>query len=325
MYINMAKYARRLQRIGSSVLVSLPKEWIKHNKLDKGNTVVIETGSDDTIVVYPSGTEQDESKEIIIQYPSKYAEAIVNEITGAYLLGYDIIKVNSRSQISYDDREIIKEIIGKMVGMEIVDEDIYKITAQFLLDAATLDPAKILYRMNSIISGMYKDTLASLTNKDPNLLRIIARRDDEVDRQYFLLVRLIRSAIMDPKLASKLDLVNIDILDYRIAANLFESAGDTIVDLAKAISSNQLKKYGELKNVGERIEILQDTAIRAFARKNRVDSIEAIKQYARFNDLLEITKQNAPVNILSIIYAMDNIARCWIDVVDLVKPVPSVL
>jgi len=130
---------------------------------------------------------------------------------------------------------------------------------------------------------------------------------------------------MDPKLASKLDLVNIDILDYRIAANLFESAGDTIVDLAKAISSNQLKKYGELKNVGERIEILQDTAIRAFARKNRVDSIEAIKQYARFNDLLEITKQNAPVNILSIIYAMDNIARCWIDVVDLVKPVPSVL
>ncbi|MFQ5940438.1 MAG: PhoU domain-containing protein [Nitrososphaerales archaeon] len=322
----MTKYARRLQKIGSSALVSLPKDWIKHNKLGKGNTVVIEVGKDNAIVVYPSGTEQEESKEISIQYPSKYAEAIVNEITGAYLLGYEIIKVEGALQISYDDREMIKEVIGKMVGMEIVDEDAYKITAQFLLDATTLDPAKILYRMNSIVSGMYKDTLASLTSRDPNLLKIITRRDDEVDRQYFLLVRLTRSAIMDPKLASKLDLANIDILDYRIAANLFESAGDATVELAKAIStSNQLKKSSDLKKAGTLIEVIQDTAVRAFARKNRVDSMKAIKQYSKFNNVLDSVKQNAPANTLNVIYEMNKIARCWIDVVDLVQPMSSAL
>jgi len=319
----MARYARRLQKIGSSILVSLPKEWIKHNKLDKGNTVVVEVGKDNALAVYPSGTEQEEAKEVVIPYPSPYAEAIVNEITGAYLLGYDLIKVKGNSHISYDDREMIKGVIGKMVGIEIVDEDASNITAQFLLDATTLDPEKILYRMGSIVSGMYKDTLASLTNRDSNILKIIARRDDEVDRQYFLLVRLIRSAMMDQKLASKLNLSNIDILDYRIAANLFEAAGDATVELAKAITDvGQLKKSGDLKDAGELIDTIQNTAIRAFAKKNRADSIKAIKQYARFNGLLDSAKQNTPANMLNIIYAMDKIARCWIDVVDLVKPLP---
>ena len=322
----MARYARRLQKIGSSALVSLPREWIKHNKLDKGNTVVVEVGRDNSIIVYPSGTEEEEAKEIVIQYPSKYAEAIVNEVTGAYLLGYDIIKVKGNLEVSYNDREVIKEVIGKLVGMEIVDEDAYNITAQFLLDATTLDPAKILYRMSSIVSGMYKDTLASFTDKDPNLLKIIARRDDEVDRQYFFLVRLIRSAIMNPKLASKLGLSNIDILDYRIAANLFESAGDATVELVKAITNTeQLKKSSDLKKVEELIETIHDTALSAFARKNRADSIKAMKMYTKCSELIDSAKRNAPADTLNVIYEMDKIARCWIDVVDLVKPIPSAL
>jgi len=237
------------------------------------------------------------------------------------LLGYDVIKVKGNSHISYDDREMVKEVIGKMVGLEIVDEDASNIVAQFLLDASTLDPEKILKRMSSIVSGMYKDTFSSLTSKDPNLLKIIARRDDEVDRQYFLLVRLIRSAMMNPKLASKLDLANIDILDYRIAANLLESAGDATAELAKAVTNvGQFKKAGDLMKAAELIETIQDVAVRAFANKSRTDAINAVRQYAKFNDLLESAKQNTPANLLNVIYVMDKIARCWVDVADLVKP-----
>ncbi len=320
----MARYARRLQRIGSSILVSLPKDWITQNKLQKGTTVLLEVGNDNTMTVYPSGSEQEEAKDVVIPYPSPYAEAIVNEITGAYLLGYDLIRLKGSSPISYDDREKIKEMIGKMVGLEIVDEDTSNITAQFLLDTTTLDPEKILFRMSSIVSGMYRDTLASLTSRDPNTVKMIARRDDEVDRQYFLLVRLIRSAVMDQRLASKLNLSNIEILDYRIAANLFESAGDSIVELAKAVTdAGQLKRPDELVKAGKMIEAIQDTAVRAFTKKNRADSIKTIKQYAKLRETLDAAKQSAPANILSIIYTMDKIARCWVDVVDLVKPIPA--
>ncbi len=86
--------------------------------------------------------------------------------------------------------------------------------------------------------------------ENSGIRKVISGRDDEVDRQYFLLVRLIRSAMMDQKLAGKLDLSNIDILDYRIAANLLESAGDYIVDLTNAIDLSQIKAIDEIVEAG---------------------------------------------------------------------------
>jgi len=35
----LTKFIRRLQRIGSSILVSLPKEWVVANNLDKSSQV----------------------------------------------------------------------------------------------------------------------------------------------------------------------------------------------------------------------------------------------------------------------------------------------
>ena len=135
-------------------------------------------------------------------------------------MGYNVINIKSKESISFDDSETIKKSIRKLIGLEIVDENNYNINLQFLLDAKTLNIEKILNMMNSIITGMFRETIYSLHGK-PNLdlKKKIASRDDEIDRQYFLLVRLIRTAIMNKKLASALNLSNIDMLDYRIAAN----------------------------------------------------------------------------------------------------------
>ena len=216
----MARYARRLQKIGSSMLVSLPSEWIKNHRLKKGNMVLIEINRDNSISLLPSDIDNEDVKEVTIPYPPVSMDSLVNQIYGAYLLGYNIIHIKGKSQISFDNRELIKHAMQKLVGLEIIDEDGYNITSQFLLDANSLDAEKILRRMSSIIAGMYRDALEWLRRKENDIGKLIMSRDDEVDRQYFLLVRLIRSAMVDQKLASKLNLSNIDILDYRIAAIL---------------------------------------------------------------------------------------------------------
>ncbi|MDE1764404.1 MAG: phosphate uptake regulator PhoU, partial [Thaumarchaeota archaeon] len=225
----MTKFIRRLQKIGSSILVSLPIEWVELNKLGKSDEVEIETGAN-SISITPTGSSRS-LKEVVIQYPVSKEENISADITGAYLLGYDIIKIKGRSSISVVDRERIRGLMRRLVGMEIVDEDAANVNVQFILDATTLSPDKILKRMSSIALGLFRDTINSLISDDNTVLQTIPSRDDEIDRQYFLLVRLIRSAMVDKKLATAFNLGNIDILDYRIAANLMESAGDTIVEL----------------------------------------------------------------------------------------------
>jgi phosphate uptake regulator len=323
----MPRYARRLQKIGSSILISLPSQWIKSNNLKKGSIVPIDVNRDNSISIFPSVDALDETKEVTIQYSPASMDSLVNQVYGAYLLGYDIIHIKGVSQISFDDADRIKKAMRKLVGLEIVDEDGSNISAQFLLDANTLDAEKILRRISSIVAGMYRDMLEAIKRKESSIKRVISGRDDEVNRQYFLLVRLIRSAMMDQKLAGKLNLSNIDILDYRIAANLLESAGDYIVDLAMSIQDlSKIKLVDEIAEAGALVEKMQEKSVAAFVNKNRSESIVVVKTYEKFHETINSIKDasataESAIILLNLTHSMDKIARCWVDVADLVKPV----
>jgi phosphate uptake regulator len=323
----LTKFIRRLQKIGSSILVSLPKEWVDANNLDKSSQVELETGIGSISI--SANKETRPTKELVISYPLPKDENIVADITGAYLLGYDIIQINSKSIIPGEDREKIRNSMRRLVGMEIIEEDASKINMQFLLDASTLNPEKILKRMSSIALGMYDDVSNGLVSDDKSNLQTLAKRDVEVNRQYFLLVRLIRSTLVDKKLANVFNLENIDVLDYRIAANLLENAGDTIVELADFIYNSSLSKdlLNKIFLVVQNFSGLAEKSINAFTKPDRRLAIEAIASHRQFQEnLLNLrttlgNKKQIPIDFLDIVYMFERIAKSWADVADLVKPI----
>ncbi len=323
----MTKFIRRLQRIGSSILVTLPKEWVDANKLGKSSEVEIETGQDSLSISLTR--EQRPSKDIVISYPLPKDENIVADLTGAYLLGYDIIKIHGKKSIPIEDREKIRSSMRRLVGMEIIDEDATNVNMQFLLDETTLQPEKILKRISSLALGMYSDVVTGLISDDKSNLLILSNRDVEVNRQYFLLVRLIRSTMIDVRLAGAFSLENIDILDYRVAANILENAGDIIVELGNLIAISSLS-HNDLKQLYETVKDFEPIAkksIDAFTQNNRALAIQAIslhKNYQekmlKFRTSLEKKKQ-IPINYLDLIYMFERITKSWDDLVDLVKPI----
>jgi phosphate uptake regulator len=313
------------------MLISLPSEWVRTNRLNKGNTLFIETNEDNSISLFPEASDS-QINDVTILYDQSSFNSLINQIYGAYLLGYSDIRIKGKGQIIFEHREHIKLTMRKLVGLEIVDEDNSNLSAQFLLDANTLDAEKILRRMNSIVGGMFRDALDSLKLKIDGIKNLILSRDDEVDRQYFLLVRLIRNAMVDQKLARKLNLSNIDILDYRIAANHLESAGDYISEFASTVPSiSHTKIVDEISEAGKYIEKMQEKSVAAFTQKNRSESIGMIKIYNEFGRIMdsikelfakiELTNSESTIAVLNSIHSMDKIAKCWVDVADLVKPV----
>ena len=314
------------------MLISLPSDWVRTNRLNKGYTVFIETNEDNSISLFPSEASDSQIKDVTILYSESSVDSLINQIYGAYLLGYSEIRIKGKRQILFEHREHIKLTMRKLVGLEIVDEDNSNIAIQFLLDANTLDAEKILRRMNSIVGGMYRDALDGLRLKSEGIKNLIFSRDDEVDRQYFLLVRLIRSEMVDQKLARKLNLSNIDILDYRIAANHLESAGDYIGEFASTVPSiSRTKIVDEISEAGSYVEKMQEKSVAAFTKKNRSESIGMIKMYNEFRLIMdsikellakiELTDYELTIAVLNSIHSMDKIAKCWVDVADLVKPV----
>jgi len=323
----LTKFIRRLQRIGSSILVSLPKEWVDANNLDKSSQVEIETGQDSISI--SANKEIRPTKELVISYPLPKEENIVANITGAYLLGYDVIVINSKSIIPGKDREEIRNSMRRLVGMEIIEEDASHINMQFLLDATTLNPAKILKRMSSIALGMYDDVLNGLISDDKSNLQTLSKRDVEVNRQYFLLVRLIRSTLVDKRLSNVFNLENIDVLDYRVAANVLENAGDSIVELSEFIFNFSLSEEYSKKIYDVVIDFnkVAEKSIIAFTKPDRLLAIEAISMHKQYEEKLSLlrtslgNKKQITLDFLDLIYMFERIAQSWADVADLVQPI----
>ena len=322
----MTTFTRRLQKIGSSILVSLPKEWIDANNLDKTNQVEIETNKNNLSI--RTQLSKRPSKDIEITYPLPKGESIVPTITGAYLLGFDVIRIVGKSSISINDRENVRGSMRKLVGLEIIDEDATNISVQFLLDETSINPQNILKRMSSIALGMFSDVVLSLESGDKTNLETIVNRDAEINRQYFLLVRLIRSTIMDARLANIFNLENIDILDYRIAANTLEIAGDTVVELSQSLIKSNLSKV-ELKKLhdfAKDMEEIQIKSIDSFISNNRTLAIDAISlqrnnatKISKIRSSLESKKQIS-LAFFDLIYMFEKVLQSWSDIADLVKP-----
>ena len=233
---------RRIQKTcGGTFFVCLPKVWAQKNYLDKGSVVSLSETVDGNLIVNPKYNIERKLKEIVIT-PSSLLDRVIIE---KYLLGYDIIKVNSKQKIRTKDRQRVKEASIHLIGLEIVEESNFEIVMQCLLEPSSFPPQKILRREYSIVSGMHKDVISALIAGDLESAKNVIARDIEVNRLYFLLVRILRTIIQNPRLSEKLGVLPINCLDYRLAASLVESIGDYSSSIGEiAIKLNGIKING---------------------------------------------------------------------------------
>jgi phosphate uptake regulator len=134
--------------------------------------------------------------------------------------------------------------------LEIVEESYSQIVLQCLLEPSGFPPEKILRRNYAIVAGMNRDAANSFINGDLQLAKSVIARDDESNRLYFLLVRILRTIIQAPSLSEKLGITPIDCVDYRLAASLIEAIGDACVQIAaKTIELNGIQPSEELRKL----------------------------------------------------------------------------
>jgi phosphate uptake regulator len=320
---------RKIQKTSSGTFfVCLPKAWAEKNGLDRGTHVSITETADGTLVINQKYNVE-RTPQVAVITPSPLLDRLIIE---KYLLGYDIIQVEAKDRISPLDRERVKHASTRLVGLEIVEENHSKIVMQCLLEPSTFPPQKILRREYSIVSGVHRDAVTALLEGDQELAKNVVARDNEVNRLYFLLVRILRTVIQNPGLSEKLGILPIDCLDYRLAASLVESIGDhaasigkTVIELADAkIPSNlsdlilQLHKtaYDAHENAISAV-FYHDVSIAESVRAERekVDSI--------FHEI-ETSILDLPAEIgqhlLTIASSINRIYDNSLDIADLVMP-----
>lgn len=320
---------RKVQRTGGGTFfVCLPKDWATRTGLNKSSVVALSETADGRLILDAKYNVERLPAVAVIQ-PSPLLD---REIMGKYLLGYDIVRVEAKDRISAEDRERVKLSSSRLIGLEIVEEDYSKIVMQCLLEPGAFPPDKALQREHSIASGMHRDAVTALIDGDGHSAENVIARDIEVNRLYFLLVRILRTVIQNPGLSEKLGIMPIDCLDYRLTASLVEAIGDQSVRVAEsAVGMKGVRVTKDLSQLLLRLhKVAFDThenALKAmFARdislaealRNNRTTVEAIVN--NIEALVHKNYSNIAPQMLTASTALRQIYGHGVDIADLVMP-----
>jgi len=241
-------HIRRLVKAGqASHTISLPKEWLEKNKLGKGATLYVNEKSDTELVITPhiSGQSTAEQKTVTIQVDGKELDTIQREITAAYVNNAGTIDLVGET-ISKHAKEI-RRMLHDFVALEISEQNTNRISAKDLLNLQEISVDKSIKRMDMIARTMLQDCKLTASGKD--LSESVLFRDYDVNRLYFLLSRLLKSALSSPTMAAQLQLPASKVLGKWMLVHHIEGLADAIKGLCvecTTLSQKQRKQVTEL-------------------------------------------------------------------------------
>lgn len=173
---------RKVQLTGrNTYILSLPHEWITSKGVKKGDLVYIEQTSEGSLVLSMTKGQR-ELKTCNIEVMPTMQESAMRNIVSAYVggAGKIILKGRNTSTIAEEIRRILS-------GVEITDEGENEIILRIMaFEDVQIDG--VLKRAFTITHSMFA-LAASAYGENAEVLVEIARKEDEVDRLYLLLLR----------------------------------------------------------------------------------------------------------------------------------------
>ena len=243
---------RKLQITGGTTyFITLPKDWIQHQGLSKGDMLQILNQPGGYLLLTPLDSTRHRSLAVpeaslklaeatdqieghVVQLDVTTSPDLARDILDYYMQGADVIRIIAPEthRLTSVHRYVVKTLTQKLVGVETIDEDQGSITLQCLINPNILPLATVLKRTYKIARAMHVEATQSLLTLDPDLARAVMGRDEEVDRLYFLAVRQLRTLLADPITANRVNISPLQALDHRLFAKHIEVLADHATGIA---------------------------------------------------------------------------------------------
>ncbi len=248
-------FQRRVQLTGGATLiVSLPKEWVRRVNIKAGDIVTVIPQPDNSLKIVPGRKKLLIPTRVVMQVDEDMdPKTAVRELIARYLVGYETIEVRFSGE-SYTYKKMMREIVSKkMIGVEVVEETVDSIVFQCLAGPRELPAVSALRRMMTVTANMLIDVVGCIDDYNRSVLEEIEIREDTVDKLYFYIVRQLKSVAMGLVLPHEIGLDSIrDALGYRLIVKSTERIADHINRIAHTLLENgPLKPRHMVKSLKE--------------------------------------------------------------------------
>ncbi len=277
---------RRVMSLGrSSLVISLPKNWMQLNELNKGDVVSFAIQRDRSLVIYPRAKKKVETKETTLRIGPNEDELLISmKIVGCYLNGYSGITLISEKVFSVPQIKAIRSVAG-MLYLRIMEASSKGVFVQTLMDESKADLKQTIERMHMVSNSIGEDAIKSLKNKDVALAKAVFTLDEDVQHFAYFLIRLLRNAIQDSVLANELRIDPLECMDYQTLVYMMRDVANNSADVARHVIMLDGSRLQIPDNVLELMFIagneavnLYVTAVETFFSKDVSISVEILRQ-----------------------------------------------
>src|SRR2546428_3074641 len=191
--------ARKVQKVGySTLIVSLPKDWVEEVGLKQGDIVTFRRESDGGITVYPGLTKERESFRYIIDADLCDSPNLLTRIiTANYLTGHDTIQIVSKKELSSRHLEEVRGVSRRLTGLGIVEQNLKSVTLQSFVDPTKFPIYGLMRRLQIILSSMLEQAVKSVVEGRVALADEVLHMEEEADRIYWMIIRQLLLAVLD--------------------------------------------------------------------------------------------------------------------------------
>ncbi len=232
---------RKIQKVGTSTLtVSLPKDWVRQHELKKGDQIYI-IDEEDALKLLPGEAARERMEKRLTRYLIN-ADAITEEgllervVVGNYILGRERLIIESEARVSAQHLREIRNAVHRLMGLGIIEETPNRVILQCSIEPAKYPMNPLLKRLYIIGATMVKESMEALVTSDRDLAEDAISREDDADRMYWLILRLILSAQQDASLLKDLGMeAPMENVGNRLVAKDLESIADRAEEIAVTV------------------------------------------------------------------------------------------
>lgn len=219
---------------GSSYVITLPKEWIRSTNIQKNDPIGLNIRSDGTLLITSKMVDKqsEKIKEFTVTEETDQIY-LLRQLVGAYIAGYNSIKILSKSRIKINVRTGVRNFTQITIGQEVVEETDKSIIIKDLLKPAEMPFNSTIKRMQVIVQSMHKDAISILKTGNKKIAEEILSRDNDVDRLHWLVARQHNILLQNVNLAEKMNLSIPLTNTYFLMSRIIERMGDHVVRIAK--------------------------------------------------------------------------------------------
>ncbi|MCX6747984.1 MAG: phosphate uptake regulator PhoU [Candidatus Pacearchaeota archaeon] len=286
---------RKLIRLGnSSFAIALPKAWVDKAGLKKGDKVYILPNSNGELMISPE-FKKGEGKKIEINTNSLDEYALQKELKSAYVRGYKEMHFSGKNNPSL--KNSISELKSDLLSLEFVESEKDKIVVKDFMNIEEIDIGNFIRRMDNNIREMLEIVSQRIAKgKMPKSeLENIRKIDDDVNKSYLLISRILILGLDNPSILSQLKTSSLDLFNRWWFSFNLEHIGDSLKTISKIMCNSEVEASNQIHAFLKQIIEIYSESMVTFYNSDKTQAISSMrKSHSLFQEHKKEEFKNIP-------------------------------